>query len=88
MDTLSYILLLTALFIRHLDQETETHTYARNMFALSLLFLYLRFLGVFLIWKRTGIPIIMIIKMVIICVFTPLSFYKIELMITTYRLTL
>lgn len=64
-DMLSYILLIAALHVRYLNpDEVETHTYARNMFALSLLCLYLRFLGVFLIRKTTGVLIIMIINMV------------------------
>lgn len=64
MDMLSYILLIAALHVRYIDPvEMGTNTIARNMFALSLLCLYLRFLGVFLIRKTTGVLIIMIINM-------------------------
>lgn len=63
LDLLSYIVLVIALFLRHLCQ-VERQIYARNMFSLSLLILYLRFLEVFLIFKSTGTTIIMIIEMV------------------------
>lgn len=64
-DMLSYILLIAALHVRYIDPvEIGTNTFARNMFSLSLLCLYLRFLGVFLIRKTTGVLIIMIINMV------------------------
>lgn len=62
LDLLSYIVLVIALFLRHLCQ-VERQIYARNMFSLSLLILYLRFLEVFLIFKSTGTTIIMIIEM-------------------------
>lgn len=68
LDLLSYVILVLAMFLRHLCQD-ERQILARNMFALSLLILYLRFLEVFLIVKSTGTTIIMIIEMVLILVF-------------------
>lgn len=59
-DLLSYGLLITALTIRHLIGN-ETHVFARNVFALSLLVMYLRFLEVFLIYRILG-PTLMMIK--------------------------
>lgn len=62
-DLLSYGLLITALTIRHLIGN-ETHVFARNVFALSLLVMYLRFLEVFLIYRILGPTLMMIKEMV------------------------
>ena len=62
-DLLSYALLITALFVRHL-YPSETFTIARRMFSLSLLVMYLRFLEVFLIHRKLGPTLIMIKEMV------------------------
>ncbi|XP_056002361.1 transient receptor potential cation channel subfamily M member-like 2 isoform X2 [Ostrea edulis] len=61
-DLLSYVLLITALFVRHM-YPSETFTIARRMFSLSLLVMYLRFLEVFLIHRRLGPTLIMIKEM-------------------------
>ncbi|XP_056002354.1 transient receptor potential cation channel subfamily M member 2-like isoform X2 [Ostrea edulis] len=61
-DLLSYALLITALFVRHMH-PSETFTIARRMFSLSLLVMYLRFLEVFLIHRRLGPTLIMIKEM-------------------------
>lgn len=63
LDWLSHFTLVLALFLRHLSQS-EGQIYARNMFAMSLLFIYLRVLEVFLIFKNTGTTVIMIKEMV------------------------
>lgn len=62
-DILSHALLIVALFVRHFYID-ETFTIARRMFALSLLVMYLRFLEVFLMFKKIGLTIIMIKEMV------------------------
>lgn len=64
MDLLSYVVLALALFLRHVYQD-EPHTYARNMFALSLLIMYFRFLEAFLISRTIGPTLIMIKEMVL-----------------------
>ncbi|XP_056002332.1 uncharacterized protein LOC130049150 isoform X2 [Ostrea edulis] len=61
-DLLSYALLITALFVRHMH-PSENFTIARRMFSLSLLVMYLRFLEVFLIHRRLGPTLIMIKEM-------------------------
>lgn len=62
-DILSHALLIAALFVRHFYID-ETFTIARRMFALSLLVMYLRFLEVFLMFRKIGLTIIMIKEMV------------------------
>lgn len=62
-DLLSHALLIAALFVRHFYID-ETFTIARRMFALSLLVMYLRFLEVFLMFRKIGLTIIMIKEMV------------------------
>lgn len=62
-DLLSYVLMLAALFMRHL-YPSQTFTVARRMFSLSLLVMYLRFLEVFLIHRKMGPTLIMIKEMV------------------------
>lgn len=62
-DILSHALLVVALFVRHFYID-ETFTIARRMFALSLLVMYLRFLEVFLMFRKIGLTIIMIKEMV------------------------
>lgn len=62
-DLLSYILLIAALFVRHLYSDSS-FTIARRMFALSVLVMYLRFLEVFLIHRKMGPTLIMIKEMV------------------------
>lgn len=64
-DLLSYILLIAALFVRHLYSD-PTFTIARRMFALSVLVMYLRFLEVFLIHRTMGPTLIMIKEMVFV----------------------
>lgn len=61
-DLLSHALLIAALFVRHFYID-ETFTIARRMFALSLLVMYLRFLEVFLMFRKIGLTIIMIKEM-------------------------
>lgn len=61
-DILSHALLIAALFVRHFYVD-ETFTIARRMFALSLLVMYLRFLEVFLMFRKIGLTIIMIKEM-------------------------
>lgn len=63
LDWLSQITLTVAICSREFLQS-EGQIYARNMFALSLLFMYLRFLETFLITEKTGTIVIMIIEMV------------------------
>ncbi|XP_056021813.1 uncharacterized protein LOC125651630 [Ostrea edulis] len=62
-DLLSYLLLIMALFVRHLGSSSPNHTDARRMFSLSLLVMYLRFLEVFLVHRRLGPTLIMIKEM-------------------------
>lgn len=62
-DILSHVLLVVALFVRHFYID-EKFTIARRMFALSLLVMYLRFLEVFLMFRKIGLTIIMIKEMV------------------------
>lgn len=62
-DILSHALLIVAFIVRHFYID-ETFTIARRMFALSLLVMYLRFLEVFLMFKKIGLTIIMIKEMV------------------------
>lgn len=61
-DILSHALLIAALFVRHFYID-ETFIIARRMFALSLLVMYLRFLEVFLMFRKIGLTIIMIKEM-------------------------
>lgn len=61
-DLLSYLLLIVALFVRHLH-SSETFTLARRLYGLSLLVMYLRFLEVFLIHRKMGPTLIMIKEM-------------------------
>ncbi|XP_061190174.1 uncharacterized protein LOC133198035 [Saccostrea echinata] len=61
-DLLSYALLITALFVRHMH-PSETFTVARRMFSLSLLIMYLRFLEAFLMVRTLGPTLIMIKEM-------------------------
>ncbi|KAK3091338.1 hypothetical protein FSP39_019071 [Pinctada imbricata] len=61
-DILSYLLLILALFTRHL-WEPEPFTIARRMFSVSLLLMYLRYLQVFLMSRRLGPKLIMIKEM-------------------------
>lgn len=62
-DLLSFLLLTIALCVRHAYPVPPTFTFARNMFALSLLVMYLRILEVFLIHRIMGPTIIMIKEM-------------------------
>lgn len=62
-DILSYVLLIAALCVRHFYND-ETFTIARRMFALSLLVMYPKFLGIFLMFRTIGLTIIMIGEMV------------------------
>lgn len=62
-DLLSYALLMIAFIVRH-SHEDETHVIARNLFAFSLLVMYLRFLEVFLIFRALGSKLMMIKEMV------------------------
>lgn len=68
MDLLSYILLIIALSVREANPDPPILTFARNMFALSLLVMYLRILEVFLIHRIMGPTIIMIKEMVLVFV--------------------
>lgn len=72
MDWLSHLTLVVALFLRHFLQS-DGQQYARNMFAFSLLFMYLRFYETFLIYKIPGTTVIMVKEMVPI-VFSYLNF--------------
>lgn len=65
MDLLSYAFIMIALIVRH-SHEDETLVIARNLFAFSLLVMYLRFLEVFLIFKALGPKLMMIKEMVYI----------------------
>lgn len=67
-DLLSYILLIIALSVREANPDSPILTFARNMFALSLLVMYLRILEVFLIHRIMGPTIIMIKEMVLVFV--------------------
>lgn len=67
-DLLSFLLLTIALCVRHAFPVPPTFTFARNMFALSLLVMYLRILEVFLIHRIMGPTIIMIKEMVLVFV--------------------
>lgn len=62
LDLLSHVLLIVAFCVRYFYVD-ETFTIARRMFALSLLVMYLRFLGVFLIFRKMGLTLIMIKEM-------------------------
>lgn len=62
-DLLSYGLLITALFVYYLE-ITDTYIVSRRMFGLSLLVMYLRFLEVFLIFRKLGPTLLMIKEMV------------------------
>lgn len=68
LDWLSHITLVLALFLRYVSQS-EGQIYARNMYAISLLFIYLRFLEIFLNLKDVGTTVIMIKEMVPILFF-------------------
>lgn len=61
-DIISYVLLILALFVRHFYID-ETFTIARRLFALSLLVMYPKFLGVFLMFRKIGLTIIMMGEM-------------------------
>lgn len=76
-DLLSYFLIIVALFVRHFYQN-DSHTIARNLFALSLLVMYLRFLEVFLVHKQLG-PTLMMIKEMLkdLLVFLLIAFFVI-----------
>lgn len=63
-DLLSYVFLAMALCFRHFYGD-ETHSFARNMFAVSLLLMYFRFLEVFLINEMIGPTLIMMKEMVL-----------------------
>lgn len=63
LDWLSHFTLVLALFLRYVSQS-EGQIYARNMYAISLLFIYLRFLEIFLVLKGVGTTVIMIKEMV------------------------
>ena len=62
-DLLSYVLLVIALFVRHLPYAIE-HNIARRTFSLSLLVMYVRFLEVFLVNRNLGPTLIMVKEMV------------------------
>lgn len=68
LDWSSHITLAVALCLRQLLQS-EGQIYTRNVFALSLLFMYLRFLETFLISEKAGTIVIMIKEMVPIFIF-------------------
>lgn len=53
-DLLSYFLIIVAIFVRYFYQD-ESITIARNLYALSLLVMYLRFLEVFLVHQKLGL---------------------------------
>ncbi|XP_061190940.1 transient receptor potential cation channel subfamily M member 2-like [Saccostrea echinata] len=61
-DILSYLLLISALFVRHMH-PSEKFTVSRRMFSLSLLIMYLRFLEAFLMIRTLGPTLIMIKEM-------------------------
>ncbi|XP_056002343.1 transient receptor potential cation channel subfamily M member 2-like [Ostrea edulis] len=61
-DSISYLLLIAALVVRHFHPSTK-FTVARRMFSLSLLAMYLRFLEAFLIHRHMGPTLIMIKEM-------------------------
>nr|XP_022311261.1 uncharacterized protein LOC111116555 [Crassostrea virginica] len=61
-DLLSYLLLIIALFVRHLPYAIE-HNIARRTFSLSLLVMYVRFLEVFLVNRNLGPTLIMVKEM-------------------------
>nr|XP_022311634.1 transient receptor potential cation channel subfamily M member 1-like [Crassostrea virginica] len=63
MDHMSYLLLISALFVRHFLLSEEYHTTARYLYSLSLLVMYLRFLEAFLIHRILGTKLIMIKEM-------------------------
>lgn len=67
-DLLSYFLIIAAVFVRHLYPD-ESHAIARNLFALSLLVMYLRFLEVFLVHQEMG-PTLMMIKEMVFLLFS------------------
>lgn len=62
-DLLSYFLIIVAIFVRYFYQD-ESITIARNLYALSLLVMYLRFLEVFLVHQKLGPTLMMIKEMV------------------------
>lgn len=62
LDWLSHFTLVLALFLRYVSQS-EGQIYARNMYAISLLFIYLRFLEIYLMLKGVGTTVIMIKEM-------------------------
>lgn len=67
MDLLSYFFLITALCIRHVYPD-HTYTFARHMFGLSLLVMYLRILEMVLLLRILGPTLIVIKEMVLVLV--------------------
>ena len=64
-DLLSYFLLIAAILVYYLE-ITDTYIVSRRMFGLSLLVMYLRFLEVFLVFRKLGPTLLMIKEMVCI----------------------
>ena len=62
-DVLSYILLIIALFVRHFAPG-EDFLIPRRLFGLSLLVMFIRYLQIFMPFKKLGITLIMIKEMV------------------------
>uniref|UniRef100_K1QH82 Transient receptor potential cation channel subfamily M member 8 n=1 Tax=Magallana gigas TaxID=29159 RepID=K1QH82_MAGGI len=61
-DLLSYFLLIAAVLVYYLE-ITDTYIVSRRMFGLSLLVMYLRFLEVFLVFRKLGPTLLMIKEM-------------------------
>lgn len=64
-DLLSYLLLTIALCVRHAYPD-QTYTFARHVFGLSLIAMYLRILEVVLIFRVLGPTLIVIKEMVLV----------------------
>lgn len=63
LDSASYILLIAAFFVRHFYND-DTFSVARQLYALSLLFMYFRCLKYLRLHKKMGMMVIMMLKMV------------------------
>lgn len=64
MDPLSYVLFLLAEFFNYYEVD-KSFTVSRQIYSLSLLLMYLRFLEVFRIFRTIGTSLVMIKAMVI-----------------------
>lgn len=67
MDLLSYVFLVIALCVRHVYPD-HTYTFARHMFGLALLVMYLRILEMVLLLRILGPTLIVIKEMVLVLI--------------------